>query len=328
MNRREFVGLLGRTAAMPVLAPLAARAQPPALPVIGVLSGTNREARLIAAIQQGLGETGHVEGRNVAIEYRWAEGRFDQLPSLAADLVRRQVAVILAIQGATAPLAAKAATARIPIVFSIGGDPVRLGLVSSLNRPGGNVTGATFLVNTLAAKRLELLRELVPSGALIGLLVNPKNPAAESETRDAQSAARAVGLKVHVQNASSAGEIDAAFARFVQQRVNAVTFAADAVFNSRRNQLVALAARHRLPTMYFYREFANAGGLISYGGYDTDAYRLAGAYAGRILKGEKPGDLPVQQVTKVELVINLRTAKALGITIPAALLARADEVIE
>ena len=322
------MGLLGGAVAMPVLSPLAARAQPPALPVIGWLSGTNREARQVAAIRQGLSEAGYVEGRNVAIEYRWAEGRFDRLPELAADLVRRQVAVILAMQSATAPLAAKAATATIPIVFSIGGDPVRLGLVPALNRPGGNVTGTTFLVNTLGAKRMELLRELVPSGAVVGLLVNPKNPSAPAEMKDVQAAAQALGQKVHVQNASSESEIDAAFVNFAQQRVNALTFAADAVFNSRRNQLIALAGRHKLPTMYFIRDFAEAGGLMSYGGSPDDAYRLAGVYAGRILKGEQPANLPVQQSTKVELLVNLKTARAQGITIPPALIARADEVIE
>jgi putative ABC transport system substrate-binding protein len=250
------------------------------------------------------------------------------LPALAADLVRRRVAVIVAVQSAAAPLAAKAATATIPIVFSIGGDAVKLGLVSSLNRPGGNITGTTFLYNTLAPKRLELLHELVPNAAVIGLLVNPKNPASESETSDTQAAARALGLKLIVQNASSSHDIDAAFASFVQQRVDALTFAADAVLNNCRDQLVALAARHAVPTIYFAREFTDAGGLMSYGGDMTDAYRLTGVYAGRVLKGEKPADLPTQQATKVELIINLKTAKALGITVPLPLSGRADEVIE
>jgi putative ABC transport system substrate-binding protein len=232
------------------------------------------------------------------------------------------------MQSASAPLAAKAASAAVPVVFSIGGDPVRLGLVSSLNRPGGHVTGATFLVNTLSAKRVELARDLVPSAKTIGLLINPKNPASASETTDAQAAARVLGLDLDIANASTPQEIEAAFTRFAERQVGAVTFAADATFNAARKTLVALAARHRLPTVYFYREFANDGGLVSYGGYDAEAYLEAGRYAGRILKGEKPGDLPVQQVTKVEMAINLKTAKVLGIDVPPTLLARADEVIE
>jgi putative ABC transport system substrate-binding protein len=247
---------------------------------------------------------------------------------LAAELVRDRAKVIVAIQSVAAPMAAKALTPGVPVVFSIGGDPVKLGLVSSLARPGGNVTGATFLVNTLSAKRLELLRDLLPAVKVMGLLVNPKNPASLPETNDVQAGAQALGLQLHVRHASNKQDIDTAFASFATERVGAVTFAADAVFNARRAQLIALAARHALPTMYFYREFANDGGLISYGGFDTDAYRLAGVYAGRILKGERPADLPVQQVTKVELVINLKTAKALGVDVPVALLGRADDVIE
>jgi putative tryptophan/tyrosine transport system substrate-binding protein len=325
MKRREFIGLLGGAS---LVWPLATRAQPPAMPVIGLLSGTGRDVGPFSAISQGLNEAGYVEGRNVTIEYRWAEGQFDRLPALAADLVRRQVAVIVSIQGAAAALAAKAATATIPIVFSIGGDPVKFGLVSSFNRPGGNATGTSFLVNTLGAKRLELLHEGVPSAALIGLLVNPNNPASASETSDVRTAARTLGLQTYVQNASNDHEIDAAFANFVQHHVDAVTFAADAVLTAQRDQLIALAVRHALPTMYFVREFADAGGLMSYGGHITEAYRLAGAYAGRILKGEMPADLPVQQVTKVELILNLKTAKMLGLTFPITLLGRADEVIE
>ena len=324
-KRREFITLLGGAAAA---WPLAVRAQQPGTPVIGLLSGTDREASRVDAIWRGLNEAGYVEGQNVAIEYRWAEGHLERLPALAADLVRRRVAVIIAIQSAAAPLAARAASATIPIVFSIGGDAVKLGLVSSLNRPGGNITGTTFLYNTLAPKRLELLHELVPNAAVIGLLVNPKNPASESETSDTEAAARALGLKLIVQNASSSHDIDAAFANFVQQRVDALTFAADAVLNNCRDQLVALAVRHAVPTIYFAREFTDPGGLMSYGGDMTDAYRLTGVYAGRILKGEKPADLPTQQATKVELIINLKTAKALGITVPLPLSGRADEVIE
>ena len=236
--------------------------------------------------------------------------------------------MIITIQSAAASFAAKAATSTIPIIFSIGGDPVKLGLVPSFNRPDGNVTGTTFLVNTLAAKRLELLHELLPSARLIGLLVNPGNPASPSETSDVQAAAHSLGLETYVQDASREQEIDVAFENFVERQVNALTFASDAVLATRRDQLIALAARHALPTMYFVRQFADAGGLMSYGGKDTDAYRVAGAYAARVLKGAKPADLPVQQVTKVELVINLKTAKTLGLTFPITLLGRADEVIE
>jgi putative ABC transport system substrate-binding protein len=325
MRRRDFTAIIGAAAAFP----LTAGAQHAAMPVVGILSGTNREPRLVDAILKGLGERGYVEGRNVAIEFRGAEGNFERLPALAAELVAmRELAVIVAIQSANAPRAAMAASPTTPVVFSIGGDPVRLGLVASLSRPGGNVTGATFLVNTLGAKRLELLRDMVPGATTIGVLVNPKNPAAESETQDVQATARTLGLKLHIENAGSPAEIDAAFASFARQRVDAVTFAADAVFNSRRKQLVALAAQHALPTMYFYRAFADDGGLVSYGGADTEAYRLAGTYAGRILKGERPAELPVQQSTTVELVVNLRTAKTLGLSVPAAVLARADDVIE
>jgi putative ABC transport system substrate-binding protein len=325
MNRRDFVAMLGGAAAA---WPVGARAQQTATAVIGILSGTNHEPRLIDAVRDGLQQAGYTEGRNLAIEYRFAEGRFDRLPELAADLVKRDVSAIVAMQSATAPQAAKAASSTIPVVFSIGGDPVRLGLVASLNRPGGNVTGATFLVNSLGAKRLEVLRDLVPDAKLIGLLVNPKNPAAPAEVNDVQAAARTLGLDLQVENASSPGDIDAAFARFAEQKVRAVTFAADATFNAGRRRIIDLAARQRLPTIYFYRAFAEDGGLITYGGYDTDAYRVAGAYAGRILAGEKPADLPVQQSTRVELVVNLKTAAALGINVPLTLLGRADEVIE
>ena len=323
-RRRALMLLAGGAAAVP----LAAHAQQRSAPVVGLLSGTNHEDRLIGAIWQGLNEAGYVDGQNATMEFRFAEGHFERLPAMAAELLQRNVSAIIAIQSVAAPNAAKAATATVPIVFSIGGDPVKLGLVASLNRPGGNVTGATFLVNSLSAKRLELLHDLLPGVATMGLLVNPKNPAATPETNDVQSAAKTLGIELHVREASDAQEIDAAFADFAQRRVGAVTFAADAVFNARRAQLIALAARHALPTMYFYREFAKDGGLITYGGFDTDAYRQAGLYAGRILKGEKPADLPVQQVTRVELVINLKTAKALGLNVPLSLLGRADDVIE
>jgi putative ABC transport system substrate-binding protein len=324
MNRRDFITLLGGAVAYP----LAAHGQPAAMPVVGLLSGTNREQRLIGAIWKGLNEAGFIEGENARMEFRFAEGRFERLPEMAADLVGRGVGAIVAIQSASAPLAAMKASVAVPVVFSIGGDPVKLGLVESFNRPGGHVTGATFLVNTLSAKRLELLHDMLPGVTTMGLLVNPKNPAAAPEIADVQTAARALGLQLLVQNATSPHEIDAAFAQFAEQKVGAVTFAADATFNAARQQLIALAQQHKLPTMYFYREFANDGGLISYGGFDTDAYRLAGVYAGRILKGEKPADLPVQQVTKVELVINLKTAKAQSVDVPLTLLGRADDVIE
>ena len=325
MKRRDFI--LAFAGAAATAAPFAAHAQQ-AMPVIGLLSGTDRGDRPAAAIREGLKEFGYVEGHNLAIEYRWADGQFERLPDLAADLVRRTVSAIIAIQSARSPLAAKEATKTIPVVFSIGGDPVRLGLVASMRQPGGNVTGASFLVNPLGAKRLELLRELMPKAIKIGLLVNPKNPSANPETKDLQAAAGTFGQQIHIQYAGSESELDTAFANFATQRVDAVTFAADAVFNRHRDQLIALAARHRLPTMYFLRDFADAGGLMSYSGSPSDAYRLAGRYAGRILKGEKPANLPVQQSTKLELVINLKAAKALGLEFPATLLARADQVVE
>ena len=326
MKRREFLTLLG--AAMASTTPLSALAQQPAAPVVGILSGTNREPRRVGAVQQGLAEAGYTEGRNVALEYRFAEGRFERLPDLAADLVQRGVAVIVAMQSAAAPQAAKAVTSSIPIVFSIGGDPVKLGLVASLNRPGGNVTGATFLVNTLAAKRLELLRELVPAGSGVGLLFNPKNPASGPEKDDVLAAARQLHLEIHAESAGSESEIERGLRSLGREARQRGHLRRRCSLQQSPRQLIALAERHRLPTMYFYRAFAEAGGLISYGGFDTDAYRLAGVYAGRILKGEKPADLPVQQSTRVELVVNLRTAKAQGVTIPATLLARAEEVIE
>jgi len=323
VNRREFITLLGGATAWP----LAARAQQPGVALIGLLAGTQLDDRMLSAIRQGLKEAGYVEGRNVAIKYRTADGRFNRVPGLTAELVADRVAVILAF-GPPAALAAKAATGTIPIVFVIGADPVELGLVSSLNRPGANVTGVTFLVTALGAKRLELLRELVPNAKIVGLLVNPTNPTSEFQTTDTQNAARALGVELVIQNARSESDIDTAFESLAQERVNAVIIGGDQLFTSRPDQLVALAARHALPAIHYLREFADAGGLISYGASITDAYRLGGGYVGRILKGEKPADLPVQQSTKTEFLINLKTAKTLGLTFPITLLGRADEVIE
>ena len=282
----------------------------------------------MAAFRQGLSETGYVEGQNVAIEYRWAEGRYDRLPALAADLVGRKVDVIVTSGGDPAALAAKNATSTIPIVFTVGGDPVAAGLVASLARPGGNLTGVSILAVELMPKRLELLSELVPQARVIALLVNPNNPNAERIMRDVQEAARAKGVQLHILKAGTESEIDAAFASLVQLQAGALVVGADPFFNSRREQLVALAARHAVPAIYEWREFAAAGGLISYGASLTAAYRQVGIYAGKILKGAKPADLPVQQPTTFELVVNLKTAKALGLTVPPSILARADEVIE
>jgi len=327
LNRREFIALVGGAAAWP----LVAHAQQSAMPVIGFLGtiSPDRWASRLHAFRQGLSETSYVEGRNVGIEYRWAEGQFDRLPALAADLVRRQVSVIAAPESTPAAFAAKAATTTIPIVFSVGVDPVAVGLVASLNRPGGNLTGVTNLNAEILPKRLELMHELVPTATTIALLVNPSNPlVAETESRDAQTAARTLGLQLHVLHASTDRDFDTVFASLAQMRAVALVINTDVFFNSRSEQLAALALRHTVPAIFQYREFVASGGLMSYGTSTTDVFRQVGIYTSRLLRSESPADLPVQQVTKIELIINLKTARTLGLTVPLSLLGRADEVIE
>jgi putative ABC transport system substrate-binding protein len=325
VDRRDFIHTLaGGLLAAPLVA-----AQPRAMPVIGFLNGASAElsGHYVRPFLQGLSETGYVEGRNVTIEFRWANGQYDQLPALAADLVRRQVAVIAATSTPTG-LPAKAATTTIPIVFVTGSDPIEQGLVTSMNRPGGNLTGATTLAVEMGQKRLELLRELVPAATLIGVLLNPTGPNLKAVSRDLQTASRIAGLPIHVLHASTERDFDTVFATLGRVRASALVIGTDTFFNSQGRKLAALTVRHGVPAIYQYREFAAAGGLMSYGGSITDAYRMAGVYTGRILKGEKPSDLPVQQSTKAELFINLKTAKKLGIAIPPSILLRAEEVIE
>jgi putative ABC transport system substrate-binding protein len=325
MRRREFITLLGGTAAWP----LAARAQP-VMPVIGFLSSASAEPYkpFVSAYRRGLSESGFVEGQNIAIEFRWAEGHYDRLPSLAVELAGRPVTLIAASGGLPSVLAAKGATTAIPIVFTLGSDPVKFGVVASLNRPGGNITGVSLLAYLLDAKRVELLHELVPTGKVFAMLVNPKSTQVGAQVTDFQASARSLGLDQIILEASTMNDIDTAFTTLVGRRGNGLVVSADPFFLSRRDQIIALAARNRIPSIYEWHEFASAGGLISYGVNLKDAYRQAGIYAARILKGEKPSDLPVVQPTKFELVINLKTAKALGIAVPQTLQVAADEAIE
>ena len=327
MQRREFIKLLGGAAAL--TSPLPLRAQQPAMPVVGFINvgPSDRNEQIRVAFRKGLSETGYIEGQNVTIEYRWAEGHDDRLPGLVADLVRRRVSVIAATS-TPAALAAKGATGNIPIVFETAGDPVKLGLVASLSRPGGNITGITQLTSELVSKRLGLLHDLIPTAAIIGFLVNPTDPRTETQTSETQEAARAIGVQIHVLNASTEDEISTAFAMLPQLRAGALLVGTGELFRRRPERLAALAARQGVPAMYQYREYAVAGGLISYGTSLTDAYRQAGVYSGRVLKGTNPADLPVLLPIKFELVINLKTAKSLGLTMPYGVLAIADEVIE
>ena len=327
IKRREFITLLAGAAAA---WPLAARAQQPAVPVVGILASVSPApyAGFIAAIKEGLQQTGYIEGRNVTIEYRWAEGHYDRLPQQAIELVDRGVAVIILVGGGPTIAVAKAATATIPIVFVMGDDPVKSGAVTALNRPGGNATGVNLLTVAMEAKRLQLLHELVPNVAVVAIIVNPNNPQAAEQLQDLQAAARTLGVEVEVFKAGSPSDIDTAFASLVGRRAGALLVAADAFFNTRREQFVVLTARHALPTIFTFREFPAAGGLMSYGTSLAEGYRQTEVYAGRILKGEKPAEMPVQQAVKIERVINLQTARVLGLTVPLPMLGRADEVIE
>jgi ABC-type uncharacterized transport system substrate-binding protein len=331
MKRREFITLLGGAAASSVSWPLAARAQQPVLPVVGYLhtASPGPFRRYVAAFHRGLREASFVEGQNVAIEYRWAEGHYDRLREMAAELVARRVTLIVTQGGATAPLAAKTATTTIPIVFTSGRDPVKDGLVASLNRPGGNLTGVSLLTNSLAPKRLEIIREVVPKAEIVALLVNPENRRSTSEqTQETEAAAPTFGLRMQVFSASSAADFEPAFAFMVSTRIGALVVGADGYFSSQRERIVALAAHHSIPAIYEWRAFVEDGGLMSYGSDLVEGYRQVGTYAGRILKGEKPAELPVVQSTKIEFVVNLKTAKTLGLTFPLPLIGRADEVIE
>ena len=327
MRRREFISLIGGAAAA---WPLAARAQQPAVPVVGFLSSRAPEdsEHLVAAFRRGLAEGGFVEGQNVAIEFRWARGQYDRLPALAAELVSSRVAVLVAVGGDPSPVAAKQATSTIPIVFGVGDDPVKTGLVESWNRPGGNATGVTLLTRLMEPKRLGLLRDLVPGVALVGVLLNPSFPTAERQLQGIEEAARAIDQRIVIAKASTDGELDAAFAALIKERVGALLVCADPYFDTRRDRLIDFAQRQRLPAIYQFREYAAAGGLLSYGVSVTDAYRQYGIYTATILKGAKPADLPVLQPTKFEFVINLKTARALGLKISDNLLSLADEVIE
>jgi putative ABC transport system substrate-binding protein len=325
MRRRQFIALLSSGVAAWPIAALAQSKQ-----VIGFLSSRSPgdSAYLVAAFRKGLSEAGYIDGQNVAIEFRWAQGQYDRLPALAADLVNRQVAVLVAVGGEPSALAAKAASSAIPLVFTTGGDPVKIGLVASLNRPGGNATGVSLLTTAPEAKRLGLLHELVPNAGLIGVLINPNYQEAEAQSRELKQAARSIGQRLRIVNAKNEGDLESAFATLVQERADALLVSADPFFDTKRDRIIALAAQYRLPAIYQFRDYAVAGGLMSYGISITDGYRQVGIYTGQILKGAKPAELPIFQSIKFELVINLKTAKALGIEVPPTMSARADEVIE